>query len=951
VSCTSVITPNRFTTFGELLKFLRRRAGLTQLELSIAVGYSESQISRLEKNERTPDQAALAARFIPALQLNNEREWAARLLELAAALRREGEMRTPRHNLPLQLTSFIGREREMAEVKRLLSSTRLLSLTGSGGCGKTRLAMQAAASQLEDFPDGIWLADLAPLFDPALIPQAVASIFDLYQVSDTPIITLLLNFLQSKNLLLILDNCEHLIQGCAELCNELLRACPNLEILATSREALNTAGETAFYVPPLSMPDPQKSASIQDLKQYESVLLFIERANAANPNLQSNDANAPAIAQICVRLDGMPLAIELAAARVNSISVEEIAARLDDRFRLLMAGSRTALPRHRTLRALIDWSYDLLSDPERILLWRLAVFAGGFTLEAAESVCAEGNKNEILDLLSSLVQKSLVLLQLDDQPRYRLLETIRQYASEKLVESGEEYAARDFHLDYLMKFAEATTPKLHGPEQMQALDRLDDELDNVRAALEWSVREGRAEKGLRLAAALAWFWERRGYWSEGRARLERLLNQPEAAPGTLIRAHGLVAAGLLANSLAAAWVGGGKASHPYLKEAITIAREHGQAGKPLCALALIFLSNSVYADDPILAQSQCDDAWATLQELNEPWISALLIHQRAHWYENQHDYQAARKAFEDSMMLFHSVGDRRWEAILFSDLGELSSIQGDNVDARRRLEINLSYFRQTKDRQHICFSLLRLAYIARTEGNYALVKEYAVEGLGLARELGSKLQINSLTEDLGFVALHDGEVEAGRSFFVECLATAQALNIKARVATALLGYASIAVVEKQVRRAVKLFAVVDTLLEGKIGPGDGREYNKYLTIAREQLAEATFDQAWAEGRAMAFEQAIEFAFAEPEPDRTRLATISQQTMKEKFGGLTSREREVAVLIAQGKSNPEIAKALVVSERTVTTHVTNILSKLRFTSRTQIASWATEKRLTQSETKT
>jgi predicted ATPase/DNA-binding NarL/FixJ family response regulator/transcriptional regulator with XRE-family HTH domain len=959
VSCTPGITPNRFTTFGELLKFLRRRAGLTQLELSIAVGYSESQISRLEKNERTPDQAALAARFIPALQLNNERAWAARLLELAAASPGGGEMktretRTPRHNLPLQLTSFIGREREMAEVKRLLSSTRLLSLTGSGGCGKTRLAMQAA-SQLEDFPDGIWLADLAPLFDPALIPQSVASLFDLYQVSDTPIVTLLLNFLQSKNLLLIFDNCEHLIQGCAELCNELLRACPNLEILATSREALNTAGETAFYVPSLSMPDLQKAASIQALKQSEAVRLFIERAKAANPSLHLNDTNAPAIAQICLQLDGMPLAIELAAARVNSISVEEIAARLDDRFRLLTAGSRTALPRHRTLRALIDWSYDLLSDPERILLGRLAVFAGGFTLEAAESVCAEGNKNEILDLLSSLVQKSLVLLKLDDQPRYGLLETIRQYAREKLVESGEADAARDFHLDYFMKFAEATAPKLHGPEQMQALDRLDSELDNVRAALEWSLREGRAEKGLRLAGALAWFWERRGYWSEGRARIERLLNQPDAAPRTLIRANGLVAASLLANSLAAAWVGGSKASHPYLEEAITIAREHGQAGKRWCALALIFLSNSVYADNPILAESQCDDAWATIQELNEPWISALLIHQRAHWYENQHDYPAARKAFEDSMMLFRSVGDRRWEAILFSDLAELSSIQGDHVDARRRLEINLPYFRQTKDRQHICFSLLRLADIARTEGNYDLAKEYAVEGLGLARELGSKLQINSLTATLGFVALHDGELDAGRSLFVECLMTARVLNLKQRVATALLGLATIAVVEKQVRRAIQLFAVLDTLIEEKVkdnfGRGDEKDYNKYLTIMREQLDEVVFNKTWAEGHAMAFEQAIEFALAAPEPDLARLATIPQQTIKEKFGGLTSREREVAVLIAQGKSNPEIAKALVVSERTVTTHVTNILSKLRFTSRTQIASWATEKRLTPSETKT
>lgn len=859
-----------------------------------------------------------------------------------------------RGNLPLSLNSFIGRERELAELKHLLSIARVVTLTGAGGCGKTRLALQAT-NQLEDFPDGVWLVDLGPLSDPDLIPQAVASVFDLYQVSDTPLVALLQNFLRLKNLLLVLDNCEHLIQGVAELCDALLRACPNLEILATSRESLNIAGETAYQVPSLSLPAFQKATSIKAIKQYESVRLFIDRANAANPNLPLNDANALAIAQICRRLDGMPLAIELAAARVNSISIEEIAARLDDRFRLLTTGNRTALPRHRTLRASIDWSYDLLSDAERLLLQRLAVFAGGFTLEAAESVCAEENRFEILDLLSRLVQKSLVLVQLDNRPRYRLLETIRQYAREKLVESGAEDAVRNFHLDYFMNFAEVTAPKLHGPEQMQVLDRLDNELDNMRAGLKWSLREGHAEKGLRLAAALTWFWERRGYWSEGRAYIERLLNQPEAAPRTLIRANGLVAAGLLTNSPAAAWVGGSKASHPYLKEAIAIARRHGQAGKPLRALAQIFLSNSVYADDPILAQSLCDDAWATLQELNEPWISALLIHQRAHWYGNQNDYQAARKAFEDSLMLFRSVGDRRWEAILDSDLANLSSTQGDLAEPRRRLETNLSYFRETKDRQHIGFSLMRLADIARTEGNYDLAKEYALEGLGLARELGSKLQINYLTANLGFIALHDGDLDVGRSFFVECLTTARELNIKQLVATALLGLATIAILEKQALRAIRLFAFVDTLIEGKIkdnfGPADERVYNKYLNIAREQFPAATFDQAWAEGRAMAFEQAIEFALAAPETDGARLATTSQKTMKEKFGGLTSREREIAVLIAQGKSNPEIAKALVISERTVTTHVTNILSKLRFTSRTQIASWATEKRLTQSETRT
>jgi predicted ATPase len=769
-------------------------------------------------------------------------------------------------NLPLQLTSFIGRECEIAEVKRLLCTTRLLMLIGSGGCGKTRLALQVAADLRDEFPDGVWLVDLAPLSDPSLVPQTVASIFELHESGETPLTNILQNFLHAKDLLWVLDNCEHLIQACADLCDVLLRACPNLKILATSREALNIAGETSIRVPSLALPDPQQLPPLEILSQYEALRLFLARANAARSDFQFTEANARLVAQICQRLDGMPLAIELAAARVNSISVEEIAARLDDRFRLLSSGSRTTLPRYQTLRASIDWSYDLLSDGERVLLRRLAVFARGFTLQAAESVCAEEHQSDVLDVLARLVQKSLVVIKLDDKPRYRLLETIRQYARERLAESTDEDAIRDRHLDYFMNFAEAVAPKLHGPEQMQWLDRLDSEHDNIRAALEWSLSEGRVEKGLRLAGALAWFWERRGYWSEGRERVERLLNQPEAAAKTLNRANGLFAASVLASSLGSAWIAGSKASRPYLEEAIAIAREHGQAGKRLCALALTFLSNILHADNPALAQSQYDDAWATAQELGDQWISALLLHQRAHWFERQKDDKAARNAFEDSMRLFRSVGDRRWEAILFSDIAELSFIQGDTVDARRRLEQNLPFFRETKDRQHICFTLGRLGEIARAEGNYELAKKYSSEGLEIARELGGKMQIASASVNLGFVAVYDGELNSARSLFVESLARARELDSKPGVAFALLGFASAAATEKQARRAVHLLAVVDTLLEGgdkgSLDPADEAEYKRNLALARAQLDEAVFNAAWAEGQKMTVEQAVELALKE-----------------------------------------------------------------------------------------
>jgi tetratricopeptide (TPR) repeat protein len=470
----------------------------------------------------------------------------------------------------------------------------------------------------------------------------------------------------------------------------------------------------------------------------------------------------------------------------------------------------------------------------------------------------------VLDLLAHLVDKSLVVFeQRDSETRYWMMETIRQYARDRVLESTEVETIRDHHLDFFVALAEEVEPKLRGPEQMQWLDRLDLEHDNLRAALEWSLGEGRVEKGLRLGAALAWFWERCGYWMEGQERVESLLNQPEATAKTLIRANGLFAASVLTSSLGAAWVGGSNASRPYLEEAIAIAREHGQAGKRLCALALTFLSNNLHAGNPALAQSQYDDAWAIAQELGDQWIVAFLVHQRGHWFADQRNYKAARNAFEDSMMLFRSVGDKRWAAILFSDIADVCFVQGDLAGARLRLEQNLPYFRETKDRQHICFTLMRLGEIARAEGSFDLAKRFYMEGLAIARDLGSKMQIGNTTSNLGFVAVHDGELDSARSLFVESLARARELDSKPMVAFALLGFASVAAAEKKTQRAVHLLAVVDALLEGgdkgSLDPVDEAEYQRNLAIARQQLDEATFNAAWAEGQKMTLEQAIELA--------------------------------------------------------------------------------------------
>ena len=444
------------------------------------------------------------------------------------------------NNLPLQLTSFIGREREIDEVKHLLTTTRLLTLTGAGGCGKTRLALQVAADAPGVYPDGVWLGELAALSDPALVPHAVASAVGAREIPGSTVTESLVGYLRTRTLLLVLDNCEHVVGAAAELVDALLRSCPGVRILATSREPLGSAGETTWRVPSLAVP-PHSAVGELDLEhltQYETVQLFIDRALAALPGFVVTSQNAAALAEICRRLDGIPLAIELAAARVRAFSVDQIAARLDDRFRLLTAGQRTAMPRQQTLRATVDWSYMLLSDPERALLRRLSVFAGGWAFEAAEAVAAGDGIHTyaVLDLLPQLVDKSLVIAEEQrGAVRYRLLETIRQYARDRLQEAGEAERTRDRHLTYFLQLAEEAEPKLRGSEDRLFLVRLEEEHANLRLALEWGLTpSARGDAALRLSGALTWFWWLRSYHDEGRRWLARAL---AATPGPVGAAH------------------------------------------------------------------------------------------------------------------------------------------------------------------------------------------------------------------------------------------------------------------------------------------------------------------------------------------------------------------------------------------------------------------------------
>ena len=551
-----------FTTFGSLLKYLRSRAQLTQLELSTAVGYSEAQISRLEHSQRPPGPARLAALFVPALGLENEPEIVSRLLELAAQARDQPVDAEPkvmhpgpaplswqvaaRSNLPAELTSFIGREHEVSAVCQRVLDHRLVTLTGAGGVGKTRLALRAARELLAYFPDGIWWVDLAPLTDSTLVLQTVAACFGLSQQPGQDLLGALEGLLKAGSLLLVLDNCEHLIGEAARLVSHLLLTCPELHILATSRGILRVKGEEMIRCPSLSLPAERQISGPQqvdlgELARSEAVLLFIERARSIDPELTLTETNFGPVAQICRRLDGIPLAIELAAARVRMLSVEQIAARLDRAFLLLTGGDRAARPRHQTLRASIDWSYELLPPLERSLLCRLAVFAGSWTLEAAEQVCAgvAGNKpdqiqtHQVVDLLGSLIDQSLVQFKPEagPPPRYRMLETVRQYALGCLIERGEESALRERHLDYFLGLAQHAESHLRAKQARSWLDRLDCELDNLRLALDWSLSRRdwhlsrKMEKGLQLAACLHWFWWERNHIIEGAEWLEKLIQE------------------------------------------------------------------------------------------------------------------------------------------------------------------------------------------------------------------------------------------------------------------------------------------------------------------------------------------------------------------------------------------------------------------------------------------
>ncbi len=629
-----------------------------------------------------------------------------------------GHPSKPKHNLPYQLTTFVGREQETAQLKEVVTAHRLVTLTGAGGAGKTRLAIELANRMVDTYPDGVWLVELAALTDPGLVPQAVAQPLGVKEHATQPMIESLSDYLASRKLLLVLDNAEHLLDACAHLVDEIVRRSPDIAVLVTSRERLGITGELAYRVPSLTVPGTSEPPTPETVSRYEGVRLFVERAKLARLDFDLTAENASCVASICARLDGMPLPIELAAARVRSMSVDELSEHLDQRFALLTDGSRAALPRHRTLRSLLDWSYDLLTEREQAMLRRVAVFVGGWTLASAEQVCAgDGiDASDVIERLASLVDKSLVVT--DEQAgttRYRMLETVRQYALDRLRESSEEARWRGRHLTHFLALGEAFYAELSTPKQRSWLSRLTAEHDNVRAALGWSV-ESTPMEGLRLATAFNLFWRIRGHLAEGRDWLTRLLAAVPIEPRTRERANGQFVTGLLAlaqgDHLAAerlfqgtlafyreiddqsrvAWALGGLGilsigqghyaeAEAFLRESVDRARATANRRTLFASLGNLGLVKQTQGQRAAARELQ-EEALEVARELDAPWEIGWGLNELG-WAEyNEERWDLAHMRFAEGITLLHGVGDRPGVIVALEGLAALAGATAPERAAR-----------------------------------------------------------------------------------------------------------------------------------------------------------------------------------------------------------------------------------------------------------------------------
>jgi predicted ATPase/class 3 adenylate cyclase/DNA-binding CsgD family transcriptional regulator len=812
-----------------------------------------------------------------------------------------------RHNLPSQATSFVGRTVELAELHALVSGgSRLVTIAGPGGIGKSRLALQVAANALDGTGDGVWFVELAPVTDPELVSRTAAVALKVSEAPGRPMLDTLVDAIGDQELLLILDNAEQVLAAVAVLADAVIRSCPRVCLLVTSREPLGISGEHIFRVPGLAIPPPGLAAPDR-LAAFESVQLFAEHAALHQRGFIVDDASATAVAAICVRLDGIPLALELAAARLGSLSVPEINDRLDQRFRLLTTGDRTALPRHQTLRALIDWSYDLLSSQEQTVFDRLSVFAGGWTLDAAEAVASGADVADwqVLDLLAALVGKSLVQAEvIHGSTRYRLLETVRHYAAERLaLRAGSDASdVRAAHREHYLSLVEAAAPELPGPDEARWLDRIEAEFDNIRAALAFSVADpDSAEPGLRLAAGLRPFAYMRGHSAEVIEALGALIKRRDSAEPARYLARALAANCHLLN-----YFGGNPDIPSMAAEAITIARN--------------------LADDDLAADA----------------LGAL------NWYSYFHgDLSAALARADEAVSLARTAGRH---TLLVATLSARAVFKGESGDLTASFADHqevLSLARANGDNLVLALTLANLGIDRIGAGEFPAALTYLQEGLGVADAHGYQSLSAVIQANLGSAYLMAGDVASGRRLLAGVLNTAQASGEKTHAYRAIFGLAVATCADGDPAVAATLHGAADHQYEqaGKVFETiESKTRASDHARLRDALGPAAFDAAYQHGRTLSQADAITLALATAQPDPApapaeHVPAALGATADSPAVPLSAREREIIALLAGGASNAKIAETLFVTPNTVRTHLDRIRDKTGARNRAELTRYA------------
>jgi predicted ATPase/class 3 adenylate cyclase/DNA-binding CsgD family transcriptional regulator len=849
------------------------------------------------------------------------------------------------NNLSVQLTSLIGREQEVARVSALLQrpDVRLVTLTGTGGIGKTRLGLQVATELLDSFANGTYFVSLAPITDPPVVIQTIAHALGLEHQHvkhhmPTEHIEYLKAFLHNKQLLLLLDNFEQVVSAAPEL-TELLTACLNLKILVTSRAVLHIQGEYEYPVPPLALPQRTQLSANEDLSQYAAVALFLERALAVKPDLAVTQANMQAIAAICVHLDGLPLAIELAAARIKLLPPRALLQRMTHRLDVLTGGVRGAPARQQTLRNTIEWSYNLLDAAEQRLFRRLSVFTGNFTLEAVESLSSTyaDETGLTLDGVTSLIDKSL-LLQIEregEEPRLLMLETIREYGLEVLAASGEEEITRKAYIAYYLELAERAGPELVGRQQAAWLDRLEREHTNLQAALHWSVAQGRARHdmtvALRLGVALRNFWLVHGPYSEGRNFLEQALAASEGVAVPL-QAKALYTAANLAFILS-----DHDRAEALCQESLKLFRE--LEDRPGMAFALYLLA-WISRDNIKVDIAMVEEALELFKEIGDREYVAWSFYTLGFFDGLRGEYTRACTWIEESLFLHKEIENKRgiaFSLIAWAQIYYYS--QSNQATMNTLLNESLALFRELDDKTGIAYSRLLQGQLSFVQGDAAKAALLIKESLVIYRELGTQQGIAEALCQLARVGTAQGDDMRAYTLYEESLAIARDVKMKELIASCLEGIAEVATIQGKFAWAAQLWGCAEVLREAVSVPipfVDRANYERLITNVRAQLGDKAFSTVWAEGRMMTAEQVLAMSEQEGVQPPATIAAISSSSYP---AGLTRREVEVLGLVAKGLTNFEIAQELGISEKTIAHHLTHIFNKTTSENRASAAAYA------------